>query len=327
MSDYTNTLAGLLKLNDQNMADIYPTNVLDDAPVIGALFAQPASQGGTLHKYQRRAAAAGSGFRLIGTGVSNAAEQFDEISVVCRYLDASFARDVALVDGYVKGRDAYMQRETLAALKAAFANAERALFQNIAGGFNGLLQFADYTIDSSAAATQIINMGGSNGASHSVWLLRSTEDGVSLIAGNDGNMTMTWDSENPTIIQKADANGNVYSALLNTIGGWFGLQVGSTYDAVRICGLDGTAGKSLDDDLIGKAIARFPANRRPNMIIMNRNAQEDLRASRTATNPTGAPAPIPESVFGIPVIVTDNLPNTEAQVNSTTTATTNTTQA
>ena len=44
---YTNTLAGMLLLNDKNMADIYPTNVLDDAPVVRAMFAQPASKGGT----------------------------------------------------------------------------------------------------------------------------------------------------------------------------------------------------------------------------------------------------------------------------------------
>jgi hypothetical protein len=51
-----------------------------------------------------------------------------------------------------------------------------------------------------------------------------------------------------------------------------------------------------------------------------------LQASRTATNPTGAPAPFPENAFGIPIVVTDALPIDEATVNSTTTATTHTTQ-
>jgi lipopolysaccharide export system protein LptA len=97
--NYTNTLAGLLMLNDANMADIYPTNLLDDAPVLARALAIPASSGGTLHKYLRRSAAAGSAFRKINTGVTNAAEQFDDISLNCEYFDPSFDRDVALAKG------------------------------------------------------------------------------------------------------------------------------------------------------------------------------------------------------------------------------------
>jgi len=39
---------------------------------------------------------------------------------------------------------------------------------------------------------------------------------------------------------------------------------------------------------------------------------KQLRDSRTATNVTGAPAPRPTEVEGIPIIVTDAIVNTEA---------------
>ncbi len=325
MSDSTNTLAGLLKLNDQNMADIYPTNVLDDAPVLKAAFAVPASQGGTTHKYLRRAAAAGSAFRKIGIGVTNAAEQFDDITCNCEYLDASFFRDVALAQGYRGGISDYIRKETLAALKSAFANAEKAIFANVAGGFNGLLQFADYTIDAAGTfAGQIVSAGGSGGKS--CWLIRWAEDGVAIVAGNDGNMELIFNEDNPSIVPVSAKNGT-YNAYNVPVGGWFGLQVGSKYDVCRIANLDSTSGHLLNDDLIAAGISRFAASRPPNMIVMNRTLLAELRASRTATTPTGAPAPFPAEAFGIPIVVTDNLATNEAAIGSTTTPTTSTTTA
>jgi len=323
-TNYTDTLAGLLVLNDANLADIYPTQVLDDAPVLARALAIPASTGGTQHKYIRRSHAAGTAFRKIGLGVTNASERFDDIALNLEYFDPSFTRDVAAAKGYRKGLSEYIKKETLAALKAGFANVERAVFSNVAGGFNGLLQFSDYVIDDSA--TQIINKGGSNGASRSVWLLRWAEDGVAMIAGNDGRVDMEWDDDSPTIVQ-VSASGGVYSAYRVTLGGWLGLQVGSTYDVVRICGLDGEAGKKLTDDIIADGISRFASARQPNMIVMNRTSLKELRESRTATNPTGAPAPFPTEAFGIPIVSTDLLPSNEATVNSTTTATTSTSTA
>ena len=46
--------------------------------------------------------------------------------------------------------------------------------------------------------------------------------------------------------------------------------------------------------------------------VMNRRSLRQLQNSRTATNPTGAPAPIPDSAFGVPIIVTDAIVSTEA---------------
>ena len=298
------------------MKDIYPTQVLDDAPIVKAAVAIPASQGGTQHKYLRRYTAATVGFRKIGTGVTNVAEVFQDVTVNCEFLDGSFDRDVALAIAHKKGLSAYIEKETLAALKTMFSTLEKALFQNLSiGGFNGLLQFNDYAVQT---GTQVVNAGGSGGKS--VWLLRWAEDGVAIVAGNEGRIDFSWNDDNPTIIQKT-GSGGVYSAYLVSMGGWFTLQVGSTYDAARICNLDGTSGKTLTDDMIADAISRFPAARQPNMIVMNRTALKELRESRTATNPTGKPADFPAEAFNIPIIATDSLPTNEATVVSTTTAT------
>jgi hypothetical protein len=327
MAEYSNTLGGLLQLNDQNLADIFVTNVLDGAPTLDRLFAQEASQGGTTHKYMRETVLPGAAFRKLNTGLKNAAGQDEQVTVECELLDASFTRDVGLALGYAKGVNAYMERETAKSLRAAFRLAEEALFYPQATGFIGLGQFPEYYVDD-GDNQQIINKGGANGASTSVWLLRTDENGVSIIAGNDGNIQMsTWDDE-PPIIQVYDpVHDGYYSAFLATILGYFGLQVGAARDVVRIAGLDGTAGKSLTDDIIGEAIERFPEERQPNLIVMNSKAREQLRSSRTAVNAMGAPAPMPEESLGIEILVTSALVNTEASLGSSTTTTTSTATA
>jgi len=318
-TNYTNTLAGMLLLNDQNMKDIYPNGVLDDAPVIERAYAIPASQGGTVHKYLRRSGAAGAAFRALNTGVSNAAETFDDITCTCKILDASFARDCMLADAYRKGRSEYIKKETNAALRAAFCVLEKAIFNTgVSNSFEGLNNMEDFTdLDS----TQVVNGGGTTGAS--VWLLRWAEDGVALVAGNDGKISMLWNDDNPTMCRVASSGGWL-SAYLVTLAGYFGLQVGSKYDVARICNLDSTSGKTVSDIWIAKGIAKFPAARQPNMIVMNRTGLSELQQSRTATNPTGAPAPFPTEAFGIPIVVTDTISNDETTVDTTTTVTTGT---
>ena len=72
-----------------------------------------------------------------------------------------------------------------------------------------------------------------------------------------------------------------------------------------------------DDDAIGDAAALFPDGYTPNAIFMGKAALNVLRKSRTATNPTGAPAPFPKEIQGIagnmiPIYVTGGISNTEA---------------
>jgi hypothetical protein len=316
-TNYTNTLAGMLLLNDQNLADIYPSEVLDDAPVVAKAIAIPASQG-TQHKYIRRNTAAGATFRLLNTGVNNAAEVFEDVTLNCKLLDASYTRDVGLAMAYKKGLSAYIQKETLGALKSAMYAIEYALFNNDKPtAFSGFGQFE--TLQDTDLG-QVVSAGGAGGKS--VYLLRWGEDAAAIVAGNEGRIDMIWDDNSPTIVQVVQTGSLVYSAYRVTLGGWFGLQLGSKYDAVRIANLDGTSDDLLTDDLISEAISKFPAARPPNMIVMNRTSLKELQQSRTATNPTGAPAPFPSEAFGVPIVVTDALGTGESTVDATTTTTT-----
>ena len=314
----TNTLAGLLMLNDERMADVYPTDVLNDAPVLQQMFAVPASSGGILHKYLRTLTAPGAGFRLVNEGITNAAGTFEDVSVSLALLDATFSRDKAVAVGYGKGEIAYMDKESLKSLQAAFFGVECSIFRaSINKQFTGLpgSTFWDETGDE-----QVVDAGGTG--TRSVWLLRSAEDGIAIIAGNEGRVDM---ARADAQIQAIDSLSRPYPALQRVIMGWFGLQIGSKYDGVRICNLDGTDDDLLTDDLISSALALFPAGRGANMIVMDRTSRKELQQSRTATNPTGAPAPFPMDAFGVPIIVTEAL-TTEDQLTTSSTTTTTTSQ-
>jgi hypothetical protein len=321
MADNTNTMAGLLALNDRNLSGTEASDILNAAPVVRALFAQPASQGGTTHKFQRDATDPGVGFRLINEGITNATGTFDIVTLTLALLDGSFSRDKAVALAYKSGPTTYMDKEGTKSLRASFFALERALF---ASGQNK--QFTSLAgnafFDQITADAQVVNAGGNGG--RSVWLLRSAEDGVSMICGNDGRLDMA--TEDATVVAH-DSSARPYTALHRSIMGWFNVQVGSKYDAVRIANLDGTAGHTLTDALIATAIVKAKIGMAYSFIAMSRTSLAELQASRTATNPTGAPAPFPGESFGLPIIVTDGIPEDEAAINTTTTTTTTSTQA
>lgn len=317
----TNDLAGLILLNNANASEAEISNILNQAPVIRRLFAQPASQGGTQHVFNRMLTEPGAGFRLVNEGITNAGGTFEQVTLACALLDASFSRDKAIALGYRKGPQAYMDKEGMASLAAAFFGIEKAIFRaNLNKQFTGLpgnAYFDAITVDS-----QVVDAGGNGG--RSVWLLRSAENGVSLIAGNEGNVSM--DTEDATVVAY-DASDRPFTALHRSILGYFGLQVGSQYDAARIANIDGTTSHKLTDKLIAQALSKFKAGMMPTLIALSRTSLFELQDSRTAVNPTGAPAPIPTEAFGIPIEVTDAIPEDEAALNTTTTTTTTSTQA
>ncbi len=56
MAEASNTLAGLVQMNDMNLADIDVSDLLDASPLLQVLNAVPASNG-TLHKYLKQTVA------------------------------------------------------------------------------------------------------------------------------------------------------------------------------------------------------------------------------------------------------------------------------
>jgi len=317
MAEADNTLAGLVQMNDQNLADIDVTDLLQDAPLLAKLTAVPASQGGTVHKYLKQTVAAGAAFRAVNTGLLNASAQEELVTVTCKYLDGSFFRDVAIADGYKDGRAAYMAKETAKALKSMYAGLEKQILQGVDSDANGFVGAPGYSFVDQLTDGMVVNTASGAGG-RSCWLVRSTEDDVAVVAGNDGSLSMDMDLDTVMRIL-TNTNGTGYNAINAALAGWYAMQFGSAYSLGRIVNLDSTTNNTLTDALLSEAISKFPATRQPNLIVMDRVLLQELQASRTATNPTGQPAPFPQDAFGIEIVITDQLGTGESAMTTTTT--------
>lgn len=309
MAESYNTLAGLVQLNDKNLADLNVTDLLDEAPLLKVLYAQPASNG-TQHKYLKQTTASSAGFRAALDAVAKTASADTLVTDTLAILDASFDTDVALADAYKGGRDAWLQLELVRSLKQAFFTAEKQVIYGVgndAVGFAGLHDNAQLDAIADAMVIECATPGSSATSQTSVYILRSGKDDCSFIMGNEGKIVV---EDEPTIIAKAGAvlTTSYYPALYVPVTGYCGFQIGGAYSAARICNIE----TALTDDDIFNGLALFPSSRQPNLIVMNRKGLQLLRNSRTATNATGAPAPFPTEVGGIPVVVTDAVISTEA---------------
>ena len=307
MPESYNTLAGLVQLNDKNLADLDITDLLEDAPLLQVLFAQHASNG-TLHKYLKQTTASSASFRAALDGATKTASADTLVTDTLAILDATFDTDVALADAYKGGRDVWLQKELVRSLKASFFAAESQVIYGVGNdalGFSGLHDNAQLAAIAQPMVIEAATAGSTESSQTSVYLLRSGKDDCSFILGNDGKIVA---DEDPTIIKKDGSSTGTFPALYVAVTGYSGFQIGGAYSAARICNIE----TALTDDDMANGLALFPASRPANLIVMNRAARNLLRKSKTATNPTGKAAESPKEFDDIPIVVTDAVISTEA---------------
>lgn len=291
--------------------DLSPQQVTDlslGAPVLMSLPMEPSSNG-TSHKYPKETGAPVVGFRAVNAGRDVDSSVDSVVSVDLKILDFSWWVDKALADAWRRGKDNLVAREGFRHLKSAFFEYEKQIIYgtgNAAAGFAGLAQNAAFD---AAADALVVNAGGTTvSTGSSVWLYTARPDAMAAVMIEENPMEL-----GETIVQDMiEAGTTKHFPVYYTPGtSWVGLQIGGAYDVVRIANLTEDSGKGLTDALIYTALGLFPGGRVPTHIGMNRRSLKQLRASRTATNATGAPAPIPREVEGIPIVVTEAILSTE----------------
>ena len=178
-----------------------------------------------------------------------------------------------------------------------------------AAGFAG---FRDAATVDAVADSMVVNATGTTvDTASSVWGVRLAVDGVCGVFKGDGDPFVLGDR---TVVQRVvnpGTDNKTFPAYYTPGTAWLGLQVGSAYDIGRIANVTADSGKTLTDDLIAQLLEKFPVGYGPTHLLMSRRSLRQLQNSRTATNPTGAPAPFPQEAFGVPLIVTDAISNTE----------------
>lgn len=240
------------------------------------------------------------GFRNANEGVTPSKGTYENRTVETFILNPRWECDKAVADRNEDGAAAYIALEASGIMEAAFQTLGRQFFygRNTNGDANGHPGLIDsiqaaYTVDATGAGVD----------TSSLWAVKFGPKHVQWVYGNNGQLQL-GDVREETIY---DADSNPLDGYVQTLLGYPGVQVGSIYSLGRIKNLD--AGQPLTDDRIFSLLEVMKV--RPDCFFCTKRSREQLRQSRTATNQTGAPAPLPAEVAGIPIVVTESLLDTE----------------
>jgi hypothetical protein len=119
-----------------------------------------------------------------------------------------------------------------------------------------------------------------------------------------------------------DANGGQYDAYVSNLTAWIGMQCVHPYAIGRLYNLTADSGKGCTDAKLNALFHKYPVGYKPDAWFMSRRSLQQLQDSRTVTlqgngkmgatgGAEGTVAPIPTHACGIPIIVTDNIVDTE----------------
>ena len=296
-----------------DIADIEVSDLLKASPFVNLLPMEEASNG-TVHKYVKETGAPVVGFRAPNAGRDLDSSDDTAVTVDLKALDFTWQVDVLVAEAWRRGREAYIAREGLRHLKAALVKFEKQVINGTTGagdaaGFAGFRQAT--TVDALADA-MVVNAAGTTAATaSSVWAVRIAPDGVCGVYKGPSGFELGETTVQQRVVDPGTDN-KTFPTYYTPGFAWMGLQVGSAYDIGRIANVTADSGKGMTDALAYTLLSKFPVGFGPTHWLMSRRSVAQLRASRTATNATGAPAPFPTEIEGIPIVVTDAIADTEA---------------
>ena len=259
---------------------------------------------GSQHKFLRRVGAPIVGFRKENKGRDFSKAGYDTTTIELAILDFSNAVDREVANGSPAGEEVVVARSILDHLLEAMKVFEKQIFDGSGGDADGFQGLSDAESLNNLDSEMVIDAGGTEAdKASSVYLI--TYGSAEGSEGMSGLMPMGRGFENlglgETIVQNMkDDEGKNFPAYYTPAGSHVGVEIKGKFSVARIANLTAEPGKGLNDDLLLKALENFDMN--PDVICMNGRSRVQLRDSRTATNPTGQPAPIPTEIAGIPIL-------------------------
>jgi len=262
---------------------------------------------GINYKTLVRTALPAAGFRGANEGIEVTKSTLENRLVEAFLVDASWNMDTGVADPYEDGPEATCALEASGHMESAIISTCKQFYYGTASGATGAAKGYAGLIDS-VDSGMVVDAGGTTGdTASSVWGIKFGPKDVAWVFGRDGQFT-----ESEIGKQQIEIDSKILWAYVQQIQGYVGVQVGNKYAIGRIRDLTADSGKGLTDDLISDLLSLFPVGQKPDVLAMNRRSLKQLQQSRTATNPTGAPAPFPQDSFNIPIMLTDSIINTEA---------------
>lgn len=259
-------------------------------------------------------------FRNINEGVPRSKSQFENRTVECYIIDQQIAADKALADVWEPGGfPAYQMIEAQGVTEAVFrllgrqiyyGNSAQAITLGLghAKGFPGFIDAVD--------SAKVIDAGGdpnATGGVTSAWFVKFGLKDVHLILGGNTVLNLLPEWRIQTVQSETNA---AFTAYVNSLMGWVGMQVGSVNSLVRVKNISTENGHTMSDVLGGLALEAFPTGVKPDLILMNRRSRRQLKNARVAQaigqGFTANSVPLPTEIEGIPIQITDAIANGES---------------
>lgn len=317
MADKLLSLLDITKRDNCDEAIGLVEEITTVAPEFTQLLGRPIN--GTTYRIKKRTALPGGPiFRKLNNGVDRVASSYEQVLAECFFLDAQLAVDEAVLSA---GKGEGNSPASILADEASGVVAQKMIalgdqfYRGKTAGADGFVG-----LQASYDATNCeVDATGSGGTCCSVWLIMNSLQGVHWIWGNNSGLNMKeWRVQTIT-----GADSKPMTAMVNNLSGWVGLSVGHSKSIVRIKNVKNASGKYLTDILVAQALEKMPLSIRsqPGLrLLMNPRAALTLQLSRSTSNSTGTQktdsgilqfAPMPTESNGVPIILTESLPNNE----------------
>jgi hypothetical protein len=280
----------------------------------------PARQiSGTAYKTLVRTGYPVAQFRNANEGVPRSKSTFENRTVECFILDSQIAADKAIADAWEPGgAAAYQMVEAKGVMEAVMRRVARSIYygnsqQAVNAGLGDIKGFPGFidaydTTNFEVDATDTV-------ATTSVWAVRLGIQDVHLIPGGNSVLDILPEWRIQTVQIETNAQ---FTAYVNSLMGWIGMQVGAVHSIARIKNIGTTTNKGMTDALGTSLLEKFPTGIVPDYFIMNRRSRRQLHQSRAAVAANGGfianNLPLPTEIEGIPILLTDALVNAEQTI-------------
>ena len=268
---------------------------------------------GTSYKTVIRNSRPAVGFRAANEGTDATKSNFTERLVECFILSARVEVDKAVARGYEDGPEAIQAIEAAGVMRAALSTVGSQTIYGTAAGAKGFFGLQEMV--TSFGTDLVVDAGGTtNSTASSVYAIKAGTTGVQYVYGNGTTFDLSAFREGDAV----DANSKRYAAFISDLTAWIGFQCVNKYAVGRLKDITAAeAGARLTDAKIAELLSKFPVGERPTHLLMSRRSAYQLQISRTMTASTkqeaftGILPGTPTESFGIPIIITDSIGDTE----------------
>lgn len=290
------TLLDIAKQNGNDKAIKLIEAVQENYPELASFPARTIK--GTSFKSLERLTYPEVAFRNANEGSNLLKSTYGNKTTECFIIDPQVQVDKMVAESHEDGREIVLARETGGVMMGIARTIAKQIYygkSNDAKGFPGLTATVNSSYEVDAT---------DNTAKTSVWAIKwGEEEQIRLLGGNNRVLDMFAEWRVQTCY---DSNAKPFTGLVNSINGWLGLQLLDQNAFGRIKNIGTTTGKGMTDILYWDLIAKMPANWKPDVVIMNKRSQNQLRKSRATTLIVNPPLPTTMD-DGTPILVTDAL--------------------